>query len=55
MQEKKDVSGRYRLETRVRYSECGPDGQIRLSAVFDYMQDVCTFQAQDLYIGVEYM
>ncbi len=49
------LSGEYTLETRVRYSECNSDEQAGLSAVLDYMQDTCTFQAEDLSVGVGYM
>lgn len=45
----------YTMETRVRYSACGAGRQTRLSDILDYLQDTCTFQAEDLGIGLEYM
>ncbi len=45
----------YTFTTRVRYSECGAGQQARLSGILDYLQDICTFQAEDLNIGLEYM
>lgn len=45
----------YTFETRVRYSECNAKDQACLSRVLDYLQDACTFQAEDLDIGVEYL
>lgn len=49
------LSGAYTLETRVRYSECMASEQAGLSGILDYMQDTCTFQAEDLSVGVSYM
>lgn len=45
----------YTLETRVRYSACNARMQARLSDILDYLQDTCTFQAEDLGVGPEYM
>lgn len=45
----------YTFETRVRYSECNTKEQAGLTSILDYLQDVCTFQAEDLGIGVRYM
>lgn len=45
----------YTLETKVRYSECSESGQAGLADVFNYMQDACTFQAEELGVGVSYM
>lgn len=45
----------YIWETRVRYSECGLSGQAGLSGILNYLQDACTFQAEDLGVGVRYM
>ncbi len=47
--------GIYTMETRVRYSECTSAGQAGLSGILDYLQDTCTFQAEDLSVGVRYM
>ncbi len=45
----------YTFETRVRYSECSVREQARLASILDYLQDVCTFQAEDAGIGIQYM
>ena len=45
----------YTMETRVRYSTCGADRQTRLSDILDYFQDTCTFQAEELGVGLTYM
>lgn len=45
----------YTFETRVRYSECSAREQAGLTSILDYLQDVCTFQAEDMEIGVSYM
>lgn len=45
----------YELKSRVRYSEVNSDGQLTLAALLDYLQDCCTFQSEDLEIGVEYL
>ena len=45
----------YKMDTRVRYSECNSKGRASLSAILDYLQDCCTFQSEDLGIGVEYL
>ena len=45
----------YSIKTRVRYSECDSKQQAGLSSILDYLQDVCTFQSEDLGIGVGFM
>ncbi len=45
----------YTMETRVRYSACGADRRTRLSDILDYLQDACTFQAEELGVGLDYM
>lgn len=45
----------YTFESRVRYSEVNSEGQMTLPALLDYLQDCCTFQSEDLGIGVEYL
>lgn len=47
--------GMYTYETKVRYSECGADRQAGLSHILEYLQDVCTFQAEEYGIGLDYM
>lgn len=36
----------YQFESRVRYSETGPDRRLTLAAVTDYFQDCSTFQSE---------
>ncbi len=45
----------YTFETKVRYSECTPGGHAGLASVLDYLQDTCTFQAEELSVGVSYL
>ena len=45
----------YTFESRIRYSETGPDGRLRLEAMLNYLQDCSTFQSEDLGIGISYM
>lgn len=42
----------YNYKTRIRYSECDAEGQLRLEALLDYFQDCSTFQSEELGIGV---
>lgn len=45
----------YNFESRVRYSEVNSEKQMTLPALLDYLQDCCTFQSEDLGIGVDYL
>lgn len=45
----------YAFQTRVRYSECNAGQTATLTALLDYLQDCCTFQSEDLGIGLEYL
>ncbi len=45
----------YSFQTRVRYSECNKNHTATLTALLDYLQDCCTFQSEDLGIGLEYL
>lgn len=45
----------YSFQTRVRYSECNARQEATLTALLDYLQDCCTFQSQDLGIGLDYL
>lgn len=45
----------YQFKSRVRYSECDAKAQITLPALVNYFQDCCTFQSQDVGVGVDYM
>lgn len=45
----------YQINSRVRYSEVNSEKQLTLTALLDYLQDCCTFQGEDLGIGVDYL
>jgi len=47
--------GIYSFPSRVRFSECGEDGRLTLSAIVNYFQDTATFQGEELGIGVRYL
>lgn len=45
----------YSFNSRVRYSEVNSEQEMTLSAVLDYLQDCCTFQSEELNVGVDYL
>ena len=45
----------YDFKSRVRYSEVNSERQLTLPALIDYLQNCCTFQSEDMNIGVEYL
>ena len=45
----------YEFLSRVRYSEVDANGNIRLSALVNYLQDCSSFQSEDLGIGIDYL
>lgn len=45
----------YQLNSRVRYSEVNSEQQLTLSALIEYLQDCCTFQSEDMGVGMEYL
>ena len=45
----------YTFDSRIRYSETGPDGLLTPEALIDYFQDCSTFQSEDLGIGINYL
>ena len=45
----------YKTETRVRYSECGENGKLKLPALINYFQDTSSEQSEELGIGVDYL
>lgn len=45
----------YSFESRVRYSEVNSEKRLTLPALLDYLQDCCTFQSEDLGIGVDFL
>lgn len=53
--ERKSDIAMYSIESRVRYSEVNSEKQLTLPALLDYLQDCCTFQSEDLEIGVDFL
>lgn len=45
----------YQFRSRVRYSEVNSEKHLTLPSLLDYLQDCCTFQSEDLGIGVDYL
>lgn len=45
----------YQFQSRVRFSEVNSERKLHLSALLDYLQDCCTFQSEDLGVGVDYL
>ena len=44
----------YQLKSRVRFSEVNSDKKLKLAALIDYLQDTCTFQTEDLGVGMDF-
>ena len=45
----------YQFKSRVRYSEVDSEQNLTLPALLDYLQDCCTFQSEDLKVGVDFL
>ena len=45
----------YKTEGPVRYSECGPDNQMKLSACINYFQDCTTENSETIGVGHDYL
>ena len=45
----------YQFDSRVRYSEVNSRQQLMISSMLDYLQDCCTFQSEELGLGVDYL
>ncbi len=45
----------YQIKTRVRYSECGEDGKLKLSSLVNHFQDASSEQSEMLGLGVSYL
>lgn len=45
----------YTFESRVRYSEVNSEKRMTLPALLDYLQDCCTFQSEELGVGIDYL
>ena len=45
----------YKMEGRIRYSECGTDNQIKLPAIINYFQDCTTQNSEEIGVGHDYL
>lgn len=45
----------YKMEGRVRYSECGTDNKIKIPAIINYFQDCTTENSEKLGVGFAYL
>lgn len=45
----------YQFESKVRYSEVNSDRVLKLAALTDYLQDCCTFQTEEMGVGMDYL
>lgn len=45
----------FQFESKVRYSEVNSNRELRLSALTDYLQDCCTFQTEEMGVGMDYL
>ncbi len=45
----------YKIDTKVRYSECGEDGRMRLSSIVNYFQDCSSAHSEALGVGIDYL
>lgn len=45
----------YKMEGRVRYSECGVDNKIKIAAIINYFQDCTTENSETIGVGHEYL
>lgn len=45
----------YEMKGRVRYSEVDSSGRLTIPSLINYLQDCCTFQSEDLGVGLPYL
>lgn len=45
----------YEMKSRIRYSEVDRDGRLTIPALMNYFQDCCTFQSEDLGVGLSFL
>ena len=45
----------YKIETKVRYSECGENGKMKLSAIVNQFQDSSSEHSESLGVGMDYL
>ena len=45
----------HKIETRIRYSECALDNQLKISSIINYFQDCTTENSEDIGAGFHYL
>ena len=45
----------YKMETRIRYSECGTDNKLKIEALINYFQDCTTENSERIGVGFSYL
>lgn len=45
----------FQFESKVRYSEVNSNRTLKLAALTDYLQDCCTFQSEEMGVGMDYL
>ena len=45
----------YKVDTKIRYSECGEDGKIKLGSIINQFQDTSSAHSEALGVGMEYL
>lgn len=45
----------YKVDTKVRYSECGENGKMKLSSIINQFQDASSAHSEDLGVGMGYL
>lgn len=45
----------YKIDTKVRYSECGQDGNIKLASIINLFQDASSAHSESLGVGMDYL
>ena len=45
----------FQFESKVRYSEVNSERVLKLAALTDYLQDCCTFQTEEMGVGMDYL
>ena len=45
----------YKIDTKVRYSECGEDGKMKLSSIINQFQDSSCEHSESLGVGTDYL
>lgn len=45
----------YRIDTKVRYSECDSNGQMKLTSIINWFQDSSSEHSEVLNVGIEYL